>query len=377
MRVEPQAPAAVLAAVRAPLAGGAQPVNAPILQPLGLLLDLAGEGLRARLFAVQSEGGEEACLRPDFTVAVARSHLAAGQAAGRYYYEGPAFRAAPRGDQAEEFLQVGIEAYDAAGAGDAAEADAAMAAAAWAAAEAGGRSDLTLWLGDVALFAAFVQSLGLAPPLAQRIVRAAGRPRQLQSELARAGQASEATAKPSELVALLASRGPEAAGLLEEIWALSGVERVGRRGPAEIAERLVRRAQAAEAPALTPAQAEAIGAFAAIEDAPEPALAAVGDLGGAGSAALAQALDAWRRRLDRLQVLGAPSERMRFATGLGHAFAYYDGLTFEVRSDALGADRPVAVGGRYDGLLRRLGGADGQAVGCMVRPWRAWSEGEA
>ena len=39
---------------------------------------------------------------------------------------------------------------------------------------------------------------------------------------------------------------------------------------------------------------------------------------------------------------------------------------------------PRAVGGRYDGLLARLDGpADARAVGCMVRPWRAWTGGEA
>jgi ATP phosphoribosyltransferase regulatory subunit len=67
---------------------------------------------------------------------------------------------------------------------------------------------------------------------------------------------------------------------------------------------------------------------------------------------------------------------MRLATALGHAFDYYDGLTFEVRSEAL--ERAIAVGGRYDSLLARLGGSsDAQAVGCMVRPWRAFSGGEA
>jgi ATP phosphoribosyltransferase regulatory subunit len=38
----------------------------------------------------------------------------------------------------------------------------------------------------------------------------------------------------------------------------------------------------------------------------------------------------------------------------------------------------VAVGGRYDGLLVQLGAAEGaRAVGCMVRPWRAYAGGEA
>jgi ATP phosphoribosyltransferase regulatory subunit len=96
VRREPAVPQAALAAIRAPfLAAGATHVDAPILQPLGLLLDLAGEDMRARLFVVQAEGGAEACLRPDFTVAIARQHLERGANAGAYVYEGVAFRASP------------------------------------------------------------------------------------------------------------------------------------------------------------------------------------------------------------------------------------------------------------------------------------------
>jgi ATP phosphoribosyltransferase regulatory subunit len=69
---------------------------------------------------------------------------------------------------------------------------------------------------------------------------------------------------------------------------------------------------------------------------------------------------------------------VRFATALGHAFDYYDGLYFEIRSAALGDDRPVASGGRYDALPARLGApAPYRAVGCVVRPWLAYAGGEA
>jgi ATP phosphoribosyltransferase regulatory subunit len=373
VRTEAPIPADALAAVRAPLAeAGAQRVEAPILQPLSLLLDLAGETMRARLFVVQAEGGAEACLRPDFTVAVARQHVESRAAAGRYYYEGPAFRASQGEDLAEEFLQAGLELFEPAGAA-AAESDAEVAALAWRAARAGGRSDLSLWLGDVALFAAFIESLALPKALGARLQRVAGRPRLLNAELARAGEAAGPVAR-GRLAALLAGLPQaEAATLLEEVWSLAGVEPVGGRGPAEIAARLVRRAEAAEAPALTQEQADAIGAFMAIDDTPAAGLARVRELAGRKAPALEAALGEWARRLDRLRAL-APDASPRFAPALGHAFDYYDGLTFEVRSAALGAERPVAVGGRYDGLLARLGGAAGaRAVGCMVRPGRAFS----
>src|SRR5205814_2702079 len=125
---------------------------------------------------------------------------------------------------------------------------------------------------DVGLFAAFIGSLGLPAALAARLKRIAGRPRLLGAELARAGQAAPA-ASGGQLAALLSGLSEtQAAGMLEEVWALAGVEPVGGRGPAEIAARLVRKAQAAATPALTAAQAEAISRFMAISDAPAAGL---------------------------------------------------------------------------------------------------------
>ncbi|PXA91393.1 ATP phosphoribosyltransferase regulatory subunit, partial [Caulobacter sp. D4A] len=230
MRLERSIPAEALDAIRAPfLSAGAVPTDAPVLQPLGLLLDLAGEAMRSRLFVVSGDGGDEACLRPDFTVAVARQHLASGLEAGRYLYEGKAFRVAPRGsDRAEEFLQIGVEAFEAA---DPVAADAEIAALAWAGAAAGGRDDLTLLLGDVGLFAAFVDSLDLTPPLGARLKRTFSRPRQLKAELegeAAPGAAPGGSSERSRIAALLAGLPEaEAAAVLQELWSLAGIEPVG------------------------------------------------------------------------------------------------------------------------------------------------------
>lgn len=376
MRVEPPVPADALAAIRAPLqSAGVTLADAPLLQPLNLLLDLAGEAMRARLFVVQAEGGAELCLRPDFTVPLARAHVESGRSAGRYGYLGPVFRAAVTGADPDEIVQLGLEALGDDGRAPEA-ADAEMIRLAWRSGAAGGRQDLSLWLGDVALFSAFIDSLGLTPALAGRLRRVADRPRMLQAELARTG--AESSGEDSALTGLLRGLSADRAGaLLEEVWSLAGIEPVGGRSPAEIAARLVRKAEATSAPALTEAQAAAIRAFMAINDAPEAALATIRELAGPKAKALDLALQGWRLRLDALCRVIAP-EKMRFTPALGHAFDYYDGLVFEIRSEAHKPARPLAVGGRYDGLLTRLGGPDNaRAVGCMVRPWRAWVGGEA
>lgn len=375
MRMEIPAPPKVLDAIRAPfLDAGANELDAPILQPLGVLLDLAGEGLRERLFVVQGDGAEEEALRPDFTIPAVRAFIASGKTIGRYAYEGHAYRVAPRGsDRAEQFLQIGLEVFEA---GDTTGADAEIAAMAWRAAVAGGREDLTLLLGDVALFSAFIDSLDLAAPLAQRIKRAFNSPRRLRAELE--GTADSGSRGGERLAALLTNLPEsEAAAVLEEVWGLAGIEPVGGRSAAEIVHRLAERAALSRAPQLTHEQAQLIRRFLAISDAPREAFTAVALLGGAGRRDLEAALAAWSKRLDALKAEGVPADRMRFSAAFGRNFGYYDGMLFEVRSAALPDDQPVAAGGRYDGLPAKLGArlAAG-AVGCMVRPARAWAGGQ-
>lgn len=373
MRLEPPVPPAALAAIRAPLAeAGATPVETPVLLPLALLLELSGEAMRPRLFVVQAEGGEELALRPDFTIGVARAHIDGGATTGRYAYEGKAFRASPAGSQrAEEFLQIGVEMF---GDADRALADAEIAALAWRSASAGGRSDLTLTFGDVALFGAFIDSLALAPPLAARLKRLFSRPRLLNAELERAeagGGNQDLYVNPLEGVP------PDQAGAaLGRLWALAGIEPVGGRPTEEIVRRLAERAEASRMPHLTAAEAQAVRAYLAVSGPVDDALAAVGRLAGPSGAALDTGLASWTVRIRALAERGVPVDRVRFSAAFGRSFGYYDGVLFEILSAELGAERPVAAGGRYDGLPGRLGApGSGGAVGCMVRPARAFAGG--
>jgi ATP phosphoribosyltransferase regulatory subunit len=393
--LEPVAPPQALSAIRAPfLDKRATLTDVPVMQPLGLLLDLVGEGVRERLFTVQADGIEEACLRPDFTIPVARAHIVSGAASGRYLYEGKAFRVAPAGsDRPEEFLQIGLEVYEA---GDAPSLDAEIAVLGWRAAEAGGRDDLSVRLGDIGLFSAFIRALDLAPSLSGRLQRAFLRPRELKALLERAESAPAGTAEADRLPLLLSTLPEdEAAGVLKEMWALAGIQPVGGRSAAEIVHRLAMRAEDGALPRLTPAQADLIHRYLAVADQPRQALDAVAALARETGSDLEGAVEAWWSRLQSLQAGGMGLDRMTLATSFGREFGYYDGFLFEVRSEALGPDAPVAAGGRYDSLLQRLtySGAmaspgvpyadlakradDARAVGCMVRPWRAFSGGQA
>jgi len=371
MRVEPAIPAEVLAAIRAPFqALAARPIDPPVLQPLAVILDVAGEVMRERLILAETGGGAEAALRPDFTIPAVRLHIEGGDGAGRYFYEGKAFAAAGHGPgDYEEFLQIGLEMFDAT---PSATADAEAAALAWRAAQAGGRDDLVLQFGDAGLFAAFIEAMDLAPPVASALARAFSNPRRLRALLEEDDARTETLSSDrlSDLIAGLPES--EAVAVLENLWSLAGTPPVGGRSAAEIAHRLSVRRQMRSAPRLTPAQAERVRRYLAIEDSPAAALEQIARLGGARSSALEKALRGWKQRLAALEEKGAPMDRLRLSAAFGRDFGYYDGVLFEVRSAALGPDRPVAAGGRYDGLSVRLG-ARFAAVGCMVRPARAWT----
>ncbi len=371
MRAEPPVPAEVLARVRAPfLEAGAALVDPPVIQPLNLFLDLAGEQMRARLFIVQDEGGREACLRPDFTVPVARLHIEGGQPKGRYLYEGKAFRVAPRGlDEAihpEEFTQIGLELY-----GDAAAplADAVIAGIAWRAASAGGRGDLAIKFGDVRLTSAFLDAIEVPAGAKAKLLRALSRPQLLNEVIDRACAAAPAPAEGLEALAdLPAAKGVEA---LETLWRERGLESVGGRTAAEIVERIARRAEAAKAAPLSAVQAESIRSYFAISAPIGDAICRVEAL--AEGLDLTLACEDWLKREADLGLEGVDLSRATLEPGFGRAFGYYDGFLFEITSQTLPDSAPISAGGRYDGLLPRLGGGESAAVGCIVRPARAWS----
>jgi ATP phosphoribosyltransferase regulatory subunit len=356
--IEPRIPGEVLERIRAPFrrldADGrkAERIDPPVIQPLDLLLDLSGEAMRERLFAVQGENGAEGCLRPDFTIAVARHFVDQGSDSGRFYYQGQAFRMPPPGEaqrHPSEFLQIGLECFGPAGDG---AADTEIIALAWEATAAGGRDDLRVRVGDVALFGAVLRDIGVPATIAARLRRAFTRPVRLAAEIKRAQSPAVAA--------------PMTAAQIEAVWAEQGLEPVGGRTAGEIAGRLAERAREALTPRLDDQQAAQIRHYLSLTcplaETPERLTRF-----GAGSAAAA-ASSWWSLRLD-----GLSPGRIVFDAGFGGPFSYYDGLVFEITSDALGRDAAVAAGGRYDALLTQLAGRPLAAAGCMVRPVRAWS----
>ena len=357
-------------------AAGAEPFEADILQPAGPLLDLYGEDIRARAYVTADPLLGERMLRPDFTVAVARAHLSRGTDAARYAYAGEVFRRQETPGRPTEYLQVGLEILDPA---DPPARDAEALAAVLAACDGVPVEAVT---GDMGLLMAAVRGLEASERRRAMLVRHVWRPARFRALLDRLGRPSD-RAVPDE--GAIAAAGPE----------------IGEREAREVAARLDALRRDAAEPPVPRGQIEALGALLALRG---PADAVLGRLRGLGAElpALAPAADAFARRLDALGRRGIDAGALAFEASLGHAtMEYYDGFVFQLRAPARpspaepapapghAAGRqgplrgpagrgpadappaperpPIASGGRYDALVRALGG-DVPAVGAIVRP---------
>jgi ATP phosphoribosyltransferase regulatory subunit len=331
-------------------------VSPAILQPAEPFLDLSGEDMRRHMYLVTDAAGREFCLRPDLTIPVARHYLASFAAArpAGFCYLGPVFR--DRGDASGEFLQAGIESF---GRPDTADADAEALARGLEATAHYGIADPDIATGDVALFAALIEALDLASAWTRRLIKDFNRKATLAHDLERLTVATQnGRGEYQGVLAALANANPKAAhAMVTDLLSIAGISVVGGRSIGEIADRFVEQTELGASNGLPPETRALIERFLAIAGTPEEAAAALRALAAAANISLAPALDLFESRTQRLVARGIDVRRIRFATAFGRGVDYYTGFVFELFDPARQVTGQLVAGGRYDGLLTRLGSA--------------------
>ncbi len=323
-----------------------------VLQPAEPFLDLSGEDIRRRMFLTADPDGRELCLRPDLTIPVSRDYLAspmAGKPAG-FCYLGTVFR--HRANAPAEFLQAGIESF---GRSDKAAADAEMLALGLEATTQYGVAAPEIRIGDVGLFSAFVAALDLAPVWKRRLIKDFNRKASLKHDLDQLTLTPANGSKEYQgVLAALAGSDPKAAhALVTDLLSIAGIAAVGGRSVAEIADRFLEQS-GLNAPTRLPRETRAlIERFLSIAGDPDNATGELRALAADAQISLAPALDLFETRTGFLAARGLDVRAIKFATDFGRGFDYYTGFVFELH-DAR-RKRALVAGGRYDGLLARLG----------------------
>jgi ATP phosphoribosyltransferase regulatory subunit len=336
-----------------------------ILQPAEPFLDLSGEDIRKRMYQTTAPGGGEFCLRPDLTIPVSRDYLAspaAGKAAG-FCYLGPVFR--HRADAGAEFLQAGIESF---GRTDVAAADAEMLALGLEATAHYGLATPDIQIGDVALFAALIAALDLAPAWKRRLTKDFNRKNNLAQDLDRLvlGGTNGRPEYQGVLAALAGSDPKGARALVTDLLSIAGINAVGGRSVGEIADRFLEQAALGASASLPRDLRTLIERFLAVTGDPDSAAAELRALAAEANMKLDVELDLFESRAGFLAARGVDVSRIRFSTAFSRGFDYYSGFVFELTDPSRSGD-PLVAGGRYDALLTRLGAAEPiAAVGFAV-----------
>lgn len=335
-------------------------IDPPTVLPSRTILELSGEAVRARLCAFTDDAGREFCLRPDMTTPIADMVARGAAEARRYYYSGPVFRLPASPADAIEFDQIGFEWFG----GSSPAEDAEAVALTFEAASLSGAGDVTARVGDIGLYHAVVDALGFTPGWKMRLKRAFAR-RRGPLELLEAASTASVGGKSALAASLARMPAAEAVLAVEDIFSIAGVQPVGGRGAAEIAERLRESVQEGAPDAADIAR---LKAFLAIEAPVSRAVEALSAFGSSIGLAFWSALEAFEQKLSLTAALQpAYWEGAIYSGQVGRRFEYYDGLVFDLVRPGQ-TERPVAAGGRYDGLLARMGaGKPTTAIGAALR----------
>jgi ATP phosphoribosyltransferase regulatory subunit HisZ len=333
-------------------AAGAVPVEADILQPAEVLLDLYGEDIRARAYVTNDPIRGEMMLRPDFTVPVVQMHMAGGADPARYCYAGEVFRKQERlTARKSEYVQVGYEVF--------ARENPEAADAEVFALFAGLLKPLGLRAvtGDIAILTAAVRGLNTLQSRKAALLRHVWRPRRFTRLLDRFGGRVPLPESRARLLAAMASG-----------ESLTDAPLVGLRTEAEVAARLALIAEDAAHPPIPADEVARLETLLNLAAKSPVALARLRDLA-RDMPAIIPAVDRMEARLAALAARGIDIGALDFEASHGRTtLEYYDGFVFSFHA----ADPdlpPVGSGGRYDAMTTVLGaGRSIPAVGGVIRP---------
>jgi ATP phosphoribosyltransferase regulatory subunit len=228
-----------------------------------------------------------------------------------------------------------------------------------------GVSDVEVRTGDVALFNALIDALGLYPVWRRRLLKDFNRKVSLTDDIERLTLATSRNEYEGVLAALAGSDRKAALALVTDLMSIAGASSLGGRTVSEIADRFLEQSTL-KAGALPRDAVAIIKRFLAISGAPDGAVAQLRALAEDARLDITAAIDLLESRVGFMAARGIEIGKTRFSTAFGRGLDYYTGFEFELHSTGNGVE-PLVAGGRYDGLMTQLGAANPiPAVGFSV-----------
>jgi histidyl-tRNA synthetase len=338
---------------------GYQAIDTPLIESTELFLRKSGGELATRMYTFTDPGGNMVSLRPEFTSSVIRYYLerVSGETLPmRIQYSGPVFRH-DHASGLKQFHQAGAEIIGAASP----ESDGEVLALAQEGLSVMGSPAVSSVVGHVGVLHLILEAIGLSHRAQAFLIASLPRLKQDPEETHRIQERayslglmkSEENAHPSNAL-LDDMKEEEALSLLQDIFhsSLSGIQ--GSRSMEEILTRFIQKLKRGDDPKKIQQGISLFSRLASIKGEEEQSLpqirAALKDYGISHSALvpLEDVLASFHKR--------CPSTPLVVDIGLVRGIAYYTGMVFEILGTGPNGPITMCGGGRYDGLVKALGG---------------------
>ncbi len=350
---------------------GYEPIDTPIVEDAELFVRKSGGELSGMLYTFDDPGGNRVSLRPEFTPSVIRHYIERSCRLGspaRLRYCGPVFRYSPPGGGLRQFTQVGTELIGLSGS----EADAEILSIACGGLEGLLIEGWTVRIGDMGFLNRVLDAHGLSDSAKSFVLSHV-------DDLKPGSTSTDDLVEMADEMGLLrSSGGGMALGVTEkqaevtrqfvrDMLSDSVSSPVGRRTTEQIVERLIRKLRRVDSPDRLAAALALVAELSQVRGAPGEMLPKAEDIlreHGADTGTLDGLLALFEELPSRGVALSNVVLDLAFVPGI----AYYTGAVFEIsRGEADGAIT-LGGGGRYDGLVKALGGAeDVPAMGFALR----------
>ena len=352
---------------------GYAPIDTPIVEDAELFVRKSGGELSGMLYTFDDPGGNRVSLRPEFTPSVIRhyiEHKAAFGTPARLRYCGPVFRYhSLDGGDLRQFTQVGTELIGPSGR----EADAEILSIACGGLGELGLSGWTVRIGDTGLLNRVLVAHGLSDATKGFVFAHVNELKTSSTSVgglvALADEMGLVRARDGGDTAPVTSDGGAEVTrqFVRDMLSDSVSSPVGRRTTEQIVERLLRKLRHADSPDKLSSALALVADLSKVRGTPDETLPTAGDILRAHGADPASA-DGLRSLIDELPGREVPLSNVVLDLAFVPGIAYYTGIVFEISCD--GGDGPIMVGGggRYDGLVKALGGdVDVPAMGFALR----------
>lgn len=351
---------------------GYVPIDTPIVEDAELFIRKSGGELSGMLYTFDDPGGNRVSLRPEFTPSVIRHYIEHPSEFGaptRLSYSGPVFRYhSLDGGDLRQFTQVGTELIGLAGS----DADAEILSIACGGLGELGLSGWTVRIGDTGLLNRVLDEHGLSDAtkgfVFAHLDELKAGSTSVGDLVALADEMGLIRARgEGDLAPVATENGEEATRrFVRDMLSDSVSSPVGRRTTEQIVERLLRKLRRTDSPDRLASALALVADLSKVSGAPDETLPTVEEILRAHDTDPAS-IDGLRALFDVLPGRRAPLSNVVLDLAFVPGIAYYTGIVFEISCG--GADGPITVGGggRYDGLVRALGGDDVPAMGFALR----------